>query len=170
MFLVSCVELEPLIDYNPQTDFATYSSFSVCEPYQEMFMDQEIVSVENVDIIKEVLKKKIEKLGYVYDEVSPDLLVSFDLKFEERKINYTQCRSESEFDLWAECTLEEYTFTQGTMMVSFLDNAFGQLVWIGTLEDMWPEKDSRKFKTQMNTFVDVLFVDFPLDKKELEKF
>ncbi|NND76847.1 MAG: DUF4136 domain-containing protein [Flavobacteriales bacterium] len=168
LMLSSCVELEPLIDYDPKTDFATYTSFSVCEPYQETYMNNKMVSQENVAIIKEVLKKKVEKLGYVYDEVSPDLLVSFDLKFEERKVNYTQCRSEEDYDLWAECTLEEYVFTQGTMVVTLLDNSFDQVVWIGSLEEMWPERNSSKFRGQMNTFVDVLFLDFPLDKKELK--
>lgn len=109
-------------------------------------------------------------MGYVYDEISPDLLVSYDLKFEERSVEYTHCRTKGEYEYWSECTLEEYPYVEGTMVVTLMDNAFDQVVWIGSLKEMWPDADSKKFRTQMKTFVHVMFRDFPLKKEIKEKY
>lgn len=166
----SCAEIVPLVDYNPQTDFATFKSFNVCEEYKDdETPNHEHDNAENRQIITDLLIKKIEKLGYVYDEVSPDLLVSFDLKFEEQVINYTSCREKDEFGFWSECELVEYPYTAGTIVVTMLDNAFNQVVWIGSVEDVWPDHKTPKFKGQMNKFIDAMFLEFPLEKSELEK-
>lgn len=58
VLMVSCVEFEPLIDYNPQTDFETYTSFSICQPFNdEVLEDRSYDTRESREIIIEELRK-----------------------------------------------------------------------------------------------------------------
>lgn len=56
----SWMEIQTLIDHALKTDSATFTSFSVCEPSQDMFMDRKLVSE-----LKAGEKTKISDLALV---------------------------------------------------------------------------------------------------------
>ncbi|MFT7611241.1 MAG: hypothetical protein ACI9J3_000183 [Parvicellaceae bacterium] len=164
-FLTSCVGVEPLSEYDKKTDFNTFKTFTICESISDVPYKYEMYdNAESRKIMKEILIDQMQSYGYVHDELSPDLLVSYELKFNDIVLKYTECRRSYEYQVWEGCKIVEYPFTEGTMILTIMENTFSQIVWIGSLEGPWVDSEETRYERSMRSFIRNLFKNFPKEK------
>ncbi|WP_334157359.1 DUF4136 domain-containing protein [Oryzomicrobium sp.] len=133
-------------DYDPQTDFARYHTFAFFSPAGT---DRSGYSTLLTDRLRRAARAELERRGYVYREASPDLLVNFNAKLEEKydvvptpaPMGYYGYRG-GYYGSWPGYGWgqEVIQYTQGTLNVDLVDARRRQLVWegvgVGTVDDM----------------------------------
>ena len=134
-------------DYSYSGMFNKYKTFN----FITHASNEDSTTLKNYEVLKKFIRERLEVQGYTYTEKKPDLLVSYFIFFNDLNMKgYEQ----EEFDIWlAENadngegvkSKEPYKpikiyMSQGTLMVTLLDNKRQNAVWQGYTSGVMADK------------------------------
>ena len=158
------------IDKEPGVDMLGYKSFG--------FFDQlGIKGVQDSEAVKNSLKrsirKQLERIGYVYQEHGPDLLVNFHLSVQQKQEVYSPSSMGlgagfygyrgDQYGVWDgyPSNAETITFEVGTLNIDLVDASRKGLVWQGRAEGRVDESSIVEPGPAIDRVVGDIFSNFP---------
>jgi hypothetical protein len=152
------------VDMDPATDLRSFKTFAFLEPVStDSSSYTSLVSTR----LKQSTRAQLERLGYVYAEDEPDLLVNFFLKVVDRQ----QVRSSSsgyygyrsrQYGTWSSYPyVETYDYREGTLSIDLVDAKRKQLVWQGVAEGEVKEESWKSPGPALDKVVTTIFSNFP---------
>jgi hypothetical protein len=157
------------VDRDPAANLAAYRTFAFFEP---LATDNARYSTLMTAHLKQATRSQLERLGYVYDESSPDLRVNFYVRVADRQ----ELRSSSTgyygyrgnlYRAWNGYPqdLETVNYKAGTLSVDLVAAKTGSLVWQGVAEGRVREKAMRDPAVAIDSAVGDIFKEFPGSRK-----
>jgi Domain of unknown function (DUF4136) len=168
--LASCASLPEIrSDYDKNIDFSRYKTFAFIQPLAN---DEAGYSTITTSLIKRAVQTQLEARGYVYSENTPDLLINFKAKVED-KIVVTQTpispistyyeyrgRLYSSWSNYGYATdIDQYK--EGTLNIDMVDAARKQLVWEGIAIGQVTQKAIKEREVRINAAVRDIFAQYP---------
>jgi Domain of unknown function (DUF4136) len=168
--LASCASFPEIrSDYDKNTDFSRYKTFAFIQP---LATDQAGYSTITTSLIKRAVQTQLETRGYVYSENTPDLLINFNAKVEDKTVvtqipmpsisHYYEYRGRL-YSSWGsygyETDIDQYK--EGTLNIDIVDAARKQLVWEGVAIGRVTQKAIKERETRINAAVQDIFAQYP---------
>lgn len=132
--LSSCMRREYVLeyDYDYKGNFKKYSSFNFMRNAK---IDQDSAELAYKPLLEEVIKNRMEILGYKLSEDKPRLLVAYSIFYDNMKFRgYLQ----PELEKWVEKATDEDAYDpvklelkEGTVLVQLIDTKKNNTVWQG---------------------------------------
>ncbi len=158
---------------DPQTNFAQFQTFGFQSPLgTDRAGYRSIVSQH----LKAAAQREMEARGYRYDEASPQLLLNFNTKLDDkmRVDSYPEPVMTSgwygyrrgyyqPWPMYTEST-QVTQYQQGTLTVDVIDASRKQLVWEGTVTKSVNSKDKENIGAALDAAVVAAFAKFPVAK------
>jgi hypothetical protein len=157
------------VDKDPNVDVTRYRTFGFFEPLGTDRQGYESLLSQR---LKEVTQSELEKHGYRFDQISPDLLVNFGARLSNR-IQVTNVPAG--FDTWGyygyrrglyrpwigmnEQEVREYR--EGTLTIDLVDASEKQLVWQGMAEGRVTEETMSDVSAAVRTAVIDILAKLP---------
>ncbi len=149
-------------DYDRTADFARYRSFGFMQPagaggYASL----------NTERLRAEARRQMEARGYVYAADNPDLLLNFDVKFEERGDVLPSAAPPwpyraGFYNGWAGYTPVTYDqYTQGTLAIDIVDRARQAMVWQGVAVARGDERMRHPSEERLSAVVAEVFARYP---------
>jgi hypothetical protein len=152
------------VDRDPAANFSAYRTFAFFQP---LATDNARYSTLMTAHLKQATRSQLERLGYVYDESSPDLRVNFYVRVADRQ----ELRSSAGYYGYRGTlyrgwngypqTLETVNYKAGTLSVDLVAAKTGSLVWQGVAEGRVRDKAMRDPAAAIDSAVGDIFRDFP---------
>lgn len=126
--LLSCQNnLKHWVDYEPDTDFAMYSTYAIDEQCSDYNPGVNPIHQQR---IKNAIEIELRDMGYKKSE-DPDLVIKFFVK-NETKFFYEQCLSFYDgYQGGRQCIQRAYDYEVGTLMIDLIDVRYNKAVWHG---------------------------------------
>ncbi|MCG2839698.1 DUF4136 domain-containing protein [Sandaracinobacter sp. RS1-74] len=157
---------------DPSVSFSQYQTFGFVEPLgTDRAGYQSIVSQH----LKDSTRRQMEARGFRYDPASPQLLINFSAKLDD-KMRVTTVPEPSYYGYgyygyrrgfyqpWPMYTdrTEVTQYQQGTLTIDLVDAARKQLVWEGTATKAVSSKDVENVPATIESTVAAVFAKFPV--------
>jgi hypothetical protein len=126
-----------LVDQDPTADLASYRTFAF---FDRAATDRDgRYSTLLTEHLRQATRAELERLGYVYDERAPQLLVNFFLNVEDRQEIRTTPAAGGFFGYrfypaWGGYDVQTVRYKAGTLSVDLVDAGRNSLVWQGLVE------------------------------------
>lgn len=158
---------------DPSANFAQYQSFGFSDPLgTDRAGYQSIVSQQ----LKAAARRELEARGLRYDPASPQLLVNFNAKLND-KMRVTTTPEPvmapgyygyrrgfyQPWPMYAERT-DVTQYTEGTLTIDVIDAARKQLVWEGTVTKSITSKEQQDVGAAIDGAVTAAFAKFPVPR------
>lgn len=173
--LVACATPGAKIRTNSDesVDFTQYRSFAFVSP-----LGTDRASYESLvsRALKAAARRELEARGLVYQEISPDLLVNFSGRLDDKLrvspspsltvgMGYYGYRHGiyGTWPLYHETDVDQYT--QGTLNVDVVDTRRGQMVWEGVAVGRVTDKTLASAESAINRVMPQIFEKFPLSRR-----
>ncbi len=146
----ACSSISTTSDFNPETDFASYSSFNI---YNGVIKDSELESAPLVKKrVLEAINNEMQKKGLTLADSSSASLIIFAHAGTTEKMNVTDY-GYGYGGWWGSYpygrNIDVSYYTQGSLVIDFVDNSKDELVWrgIGTaaLQDRGTPEERQAF-------------------------
>ena len=154
-------------DYDHQADFAQYRTFGFMTP---LGTDRAGYSTLLTERLKNATRSQMEMRGYTYSASSPDLLVNFGAKMQQ-KTQVTPAAPMGPYYGyragfyggwpgygWGE---DVYQYTEGTLNIDLVDARRRQLVWEGVAVGEVQDPDSTGSPQKVDQVVAEIFAKYP---------
>ncbi len=154
-------------DYDHQADFAQYRTFGFMTP---LGTDRAGYSTLLTERLKNATRSQMEMRGYTYSASSPDLLVNFGAKMQQ-KTQVTPAAPMGPYYGyragfyggwpgygWGE---DVYQYTEGTLNIDLVDARRRQLVWEGVAVGEVQDPDSTGSTQKVDQVVAEIFAKYP---------
>ena len=170
--LVACATQGAKIRSNSDAavDFAKYRSFAFVSPLGTDRANYESLVSR---ALKAAARRELEARGLVYQEASPDLLVNFSGRLDDKLrvspsptltvgMGYYGYRRGiyGTWPLYHETGVDQYT--QGTLNVDIVDARRNQMVWEGVAVGRVTEKTQSNVEAAIKRVMPEIFAKFPL--------
>lgn len=167
--LLSACSSGPTIrsDYDHSADFAQYRSFGFMSP---LGTDKAGYSTLLTERLKTATRGQMEMRGYTYTEQSPDLLINFNAKLQE-KTQVTPAAPIGPYYgyragfyggwpgyAWGN---DVYQYTEGTLNIDLIDAKRKQLVWEGVSVGVINDKEAATSSQNVEASVAQIFQKYP---------
>lgn len=154
-------------DYDHNANFAQYRSFGFMSPLGTDTAGYTTILTER---LKTATRGQMEMRGYVYSEQSPDLLVNFNAKLQQKTqvtpampmVPYYGYRA-GFYGGWPGYGLGEdvYQYTEGTLNIDLIDARRKQLVWEGVSTGVIDNTATAASEQQVEANVAEIFQQYP---------
>lgn len=154
-------------DYDHSANFAQYRSFGFMSP---LGTDTSGYSTLLTARLKTATRGQMEMRGYVYSEQSPDLLVNFNAKLQDKTqvtpapmIPYYGYRT-GFYGGWPGYGWggnDVYQYTEGTLNVDLIDARRKQLVWEGVSQGIIDDQATAASSEKVEATVAQIFQRYP---------
>ena len=148
--LAACSSISTTSDYNPATDFSSYSTFSI---YDGVIKDSELESAPLVKKrVLEAINNEMKKKGLTASDSADASIIIFAHAGTTEKMNVTDY-GYGYGGWWGPSPygrdIDVSYYTQGSLVIDFVDNSKDELVWrgIGTaaLQDRGTPEERQAF-------------------------
>lgn len=140
---------DELILKDPRLDLGVYKTFAFNVPVK-------------TSAVQQATREQMQRLGYVYDERSPDLRVRIKLRVEEHSAVRWASAGNLAYRAWSPDNAETVTYRDGTLYVDLVDARTNTTVWHGVArQGRISSKDSDKAGEVMHAAIRDLFADCP---------
>lgn len=155
-------------DYSPNADFGKYRSFGfVAKPGTDRGGYESLTT----QYLKSAVQREMTARGYDFRPESPDLLVNFNARLQERvdvspappmPMGYYGYRG-GYYAPWPGYGFynDVYTYTEGTLNVDVVDRVRNQLVWEGVAVGTVNNPDRYKTPAAIDSTVGLIFQKYP---------
>lgn len=150
LVFAACSSISTTSDYNPDTDFTSYSTFSI---YNGVIKDSELESVPLAKKrVLEAISNEMQKKGFTSADSAAASLIIFAHGGTAEKMNVTDY-GYGYGGWWGPYpygrNIDVSYYTQGSLVIDFVDNSKDELVWrgIGTaaLQDQGTPEERQAF-------------------------
>lgn len=146
------------VDRDPAVDMSTYQTFAF---FDQVATDRAQYSTIVTSHLKEATATELKRLGYTYDERSPQLRVNFFLKIADRQeIRSTPSTGVYRYRFGLS-DIETKEYKAGTLGVDLVDAKRNALVWQGVAEGRLRDNASRNSGSAIDAAVAEIFRNFP---------
>lgn len=158
-------------DYNRSTDFSQYRTFAfVPRPGT----DRQGYESLTTQYLKNAVQKEMAARGYEYAPRQPDLLVNFNMQFQQKiasspapmpppgYMGYYAYRG-GLYAPWPGYGFysDTYTYTEGTLNIDLVDAKRNQLVWEGVAQGDANEPERQSSQLVIEKVVGMIFAKYP---------
>jgi hypothetical protein len=156
---------------DPTANFSQYQTFGFSDPLgTDRAGYQSIVSQQ----LKAATRRELEARGMRHDPASPQLLVNFNAKLDEKMRVTTTSEPmmtsgyygyrRGFYQPWPMYTerTDVSQYKEGTLTIDLIDAARKQLVWEGTVTKALTSKDSKDVNALLDSTVTAAFAKFPV--------
>lgn len=153
------------VDMDPSVSLGSYKTFAFFDP---VATDNSKYASLASTWLKRSTRAELERLGFVYNESEPDLLVNFFLKIvDKREIRTTSgyygYRS-YRYGTWSNYPyVDTYDYRDGTLSVDLVDAKRKQLVWQGVAEGEVRDSSLKDPGPALDKVVTQIFSNFPYE-------
>jgi hypothetical protein len=152
------------VDMDPSTNLRSYKTFAFFEPAStDSGQYTTLVSAR----LKQSTRAQLERLGFVYAEREPELLVNFYLKIVDKQeirssgSGYYGYRS-NRYGTWSGYPyVDTVEYRQGTLSIDLVDAKRKQLVWQGVAEGEVKDESLKTPGPALDDVVAKIFSNFP---------
>jgi hypothetical protein len=155
------------VDKDPSANLADYKTFAF---YDQVATDRARYSSIMSARLKEATREQLERLGYVYDENSPQLRVNFFLNITDKQEirastgpgGFYHYRAGS-YRVWSSYPYDVDTveYKAGTLSIDLVDAKNHALVWQGIAEGKVPRDAVKNPDATVDSVVADIFKKFP---------
>lgn len=124
--LAACGGMTVNTDYDTEADFSSYHSFAWMAPPEDVSRVNQLVE----NRIKTAVVQEMEQRGFVLDEESPDIYITYMASVRE-KVDV----STTSYGYWRGSAIGDvdvYRYNEGTLVLDVIDRARNQLAWRGS--------------------------------------
>ncbi len=167
VLLSSCNSVKVVADYDSNADFNSYKTFAFYKPG----IDKAAISDLDKKRVLRAIESELLAKGFMKSE-NPDMLVSFFTKSRER-VNVNQNNNTGfgwglGWNPWMmngmNNNINVSQFTEGTLLVDFIDAKKKELVWQGIGTGALKIDNREKKEARINEFVKEIISKFPPEK------
>tara|TARA_R110001592_G_scaffold108565_2_gene303214 strand:- start:3798 stop:4343 length:546 start_codon:yes stop_codon:yes gene_type:complete len=167
VLLSSCNSVKVVADYDSNADFNSYKTFAFYKPG----IDKAAISDLDKKRVLRAIESELLAKGFIKSE-NPDMLVSFFTKSRER-VNVNQNNNTGfgwglGWNPWMmngmNNNINVSQFTEGTLLVDFIDAKKKELVWQGIGTGALKIDNREKKEARINEFVKEIISKFPPEK------
>jgi hypothetical protein len=155
-------------DYNRSTDFSVYRSFGFVE---HLGTDRQGYESLTTQYFKSAVQRELTARGYRYAAQSPDLLVNFNARLQEKvqvspaptpMMGYYGYRG-GLYAPWPGYGFynDVYTYTEGTVNIDLVDRRQMKLVWEGVAVGSVDTSDKASAQQRIDKTVTQIFAKYP---------
>ncbi|MEP5567682.1 MAG: DUF4136 domain-containing protein [Halioglobus sp.] len=168
-FLSACASTPTAVtDHDPSFDFSSVQRVAIL-PLNRQVIPQTAVSDMQAGRISNSVKDELERRGYTVtdDSSSADLLMTWHLVTQERTDIRTYNSMSAHYTRCWNCGPSNQTnvrvrqYTQGTMIVDFLNPETNNSVWRSIVEQRIREQTPEQAEQTRAEVAEALFSDFP---------
>lgn len=155
-------------DYNRSTDFGAYRSFGFV---QNPGTDRQGYESLTTQYLKTAVQREMSARGYRYSPQSPDLLVNFNARLQEKvQVSPTPAPMMGYYGYrgglyapWPGYGFynDVYTYTEGTLNIDLVDRKAMKLVWEGVAVGSVDERDQANVQQHLDKVVAQIFARYP---------
>lgn len=160
-------EIQAYTDYDPDYDLWTYTTFDWGEKENKEQNQNPLYYNElNDKRIKKAVLKQLQKRQYRLSGENPQLILHYHIIVEDKAVVVTEPYGYGYGPYWMRGQ-QQYTYTQGTLILDLMDSRINQLVWRG-----WAVApvDGITSPDQMDELIDTavrkMFSKFPASKSK----
>jgi hypothetical protein len=147
------------VERDPQASLPAYRTFAF---YREPGVGRAQYTTIVGNRLEQSTRAQLQRLGYVYDESSPDLRVNIVLKVQERQdLRSTPARGPAPYRYWGPASVETVNYRQGTLAIDIVDARRNAMVWRGVAQDRISKKDMQNSGETIDAVVRELFASYP---------
>ena len=148
------------VDKDPAADLSTYKTFGF---FEQVATDRAQYSTIVTSHLKQATAAELRKLGYVYDEASPQLRVNFFVKVaNKQEIRSTPAGGIGPYRYrFGFNNIESREYKAGTLGIELVDMGRQALVWQGIAEGRLDSETARNSGAAINAAVAEIFRNFP---------
>ena len=167
LVFTSCSSLRITSDYDTEVDFTKYNTFAF---YKKGIDKAEASDLDKKRILKAIETELISK--GLSKSTNPDLLITFTTKSKE-KVNVNNMNMGlgwgwgwNPWMFGGMNTVNVNQYTEGTLMIDFLDRNNNSLIWQGIGSGSLRMKNAEKKKERINEFVHEILEKYPPTKEK----
>lgn len=158
-------------DYNHSTDFSQYRTFAFLP---RLGTDRQGYESLTTQYLKDAVHKEMTARGYGYAPRQPDLLVNFNMQFQQKIVSspapmpppgymgYYAYRG-GLYAPWPGYGFysDTYTYTEGTLNIDLVDARKNQLVWEGVAQGDASQPERQTSQLMLEQVVGQIFAKYP---------
>lgn len=158
-------------DYNHSTDFSQYRTFAFLP---RLGTDKQGYESLTTQYLKDAVHKEMTVRGYEYAPRQPDLLVNFNMQFQQKIVSspapmpppgymgYYAYRG-GLYAPWPGYGFysDTYTYTEGTLNIDLVDARKNQLVWEGVAQGDASQPERQTSQLMLEQVVGQIFARYP---------
>ena len=159
--MLNCGGTRVISDHDPSVDFKAYKTFVVCadDLVVKNVAHGDFDNPQNRQKIYEASALAMTQKGFTKVEENPELQVGFKMLVEEEDFQVSNCHNGEPINYWEECTIENITFTEHTVIVYLTDLKQDQIVWQASHSQV--EVSPGRMSRALPTIVEDLFAELP---------
>jgi len=157
--LAGCSGIDVATDYNQEWNFSPYKTYDWVAIKSPSLRDPLLETPMLDSRVKSAVERELGIKGYERSEEDPDFLISYHAG-AKTQVDVATCgyHYPSSSHCWGG-EVEGYAYSEGTLVLDFIDSGEEELVWRGTAKGaLYDDKDS---KEALNQAVAKILKDFP---------
>jgi hypothetical protein len=163
LILCTCTDLAVYSDYDIQKDFTSYKTYLICSEDIEV-KDKNQPMYDNTfnrKHIKKAIQTELNNMGYQEVESNADIQVNFQIIIKDRNKTIKTCSGAGVYDYWPNCSISNYDYTEGTLVINISDIKENQIIWQGTAIGIL-NINPKKIKKVIAKTVKEIFQNYPV--------
>ncbi len=116
-------------------------------------------------IIRREVALQLNKKGYQFSELQPDLRIHYHIVFDSWAITPDPFGYEYD-EYWLNRGIHSYEYREGTLIIDLADSKTDFLVWRGWVVNFKNEKTPKQIENQIKKATPKIFEAFPLQEKQ----
>lgn len=148
-----------MVDRDSAVDLKQYRTFGY---YDTTATDASRYSTLLTSHLKRATRAQLERHGYAYADVDPDLRVDFFLDVaDKQELRSRPSTGRFGYRSWAGASYDLVEYRQGTLRIDLVDAKRNALVWQGIARDRIDEKSAQNPGPALDAVVGEIFTRYP---------
>lgn len=159
LMLIGCSGIEVATDYNREWDFAPYRTYDWAAQKVPELRDPLIDTSLLENRVKRAVEREMSTKGYSQSVEEPDILIAYHIG-QQSQVDVSRCgyHYPTSPHCWGR-EVETYAYTEGTLVLDFIDYESEELIWRGTATSAI--HDPEKVEETINEVVKKMLAKYP---------
>jgi len=157
--LAGCSGIDVATDYNQEWNFSSYKTYDWVAVKSPSLVDPVLETPLLESRVKNAVERELGIKGFERSEEDPDFFISYHVGTKSQ-VDVSTCgyHYPASSHCWGG-EVESYAYSEGTLVLDFIDSAEEELVWRGTAKGALYDDDDAK--EVLNQAVVKILKDFP---------
>ena len=168
LIVSGCSTTNIITNHSKDVDMAQYKTFNFV-PITKNNHDLVYYSEINQRMVRDAIAKELTERGYTPNKQKPELMIHIYLKVQEKQQLVTSYPYAGRGDFigiyggyrYEPVNIHSVDYTEGTLIIDFVDTAQNKLVWQGVAIDSLKE-NNKKRKERIDKVIKKVFEKYPV--------
>jgi hypothetical protein len=166
LFLLGCSSVSITTDYDREANFAKMKSYDWVTTQKNVVTPDAQAAMFQTSIVEKQMKSavaaQLEKKGVIQNATTPDFLVAFHMGTQQ-KVNVTDYGYGYGYGgRWGGGGVDVHQYTQGTLILDFINAADKQLIWRGVASGALADRpDPSTVEEKIRGIVEQMLAEYP---------